>query len=174
MSAVPGPWAPAPAAPERAAPTAAAPAATGPAPRALVFRLGGRVLAATGGRGARVIEVGALTRLPTAPAHVLGLANDQGTVLPVVDARPLLELPCPPWPRPLSAFVTAGELPAAFAVEEILGFEPYPPERLEPPGDGLTAGLRRYARGGLVLPRWRATLLDMNRIVEALRVRRAG
>jgi chemotaxis signal transduction protein len=150
----------------------AAPA--GPAPRALVFRLGGRVLAAAGGRGGRVIEVGALTRLPTAPAHVLGLANDQGTVLPVVDARPLLELPCPPWPRPLRAFVTAGELPAAFAVEEILGFEPYSPERLESPDDGLAAGLRRYARGSLVLPRWRATLLDMNRIVEALRVRRAG
>lgn len=168
------PEVPVPAAVARAASAPSAKAVPGAGPRALVFRLGGRILAGACGRGARVIEIGELTRLPTAPAHVLGLANDQGTVLPVVDARPLLDLPRPPWPRPWRAFVTPGELRAAFAIEEILGFEPSPPERLEPTDEGLPAGLSRHARGSLALPRWRATLLDLPGIVEALRVRRAA
>lgn len=148
-------------------------------PRALVFRLGGRDLAAVTGAGGRVIEVDSWTRVPTGPAHLLGLANAQGAVLPVIDARPLLGLPVTPWPWPLRALVatarTGGdeELRAALAVEEVLGFEPCPADRIEPLGDGLAEGLRARGRGELVLPRRRAVLIDLPQIIAELRVNRA-
>jgi purine-binding chemotaxis protein CheW len=162
--------------PRAAASTPAAETAVLPrSPRALVFRLGGRVLAAATGAGGRVIEIESWTRVPTGPAHLLGLANAQGAVLPVVDARPLLGLPVAPWPWPLRALVAGGdELRAALAVEEVLGFEPCPSDRIEPLGDGLPGGLRAHGRGVLALPRWRAVLIDLPRIFAALRVKRAS
>lgn len=167
-----------PAADEVRVPAATPPASgTAPrtAPRALVFRLGGRVLAALGGAAGRVVEVTSWTRVPTAPAHLLGLANARGTVLAVVDARPLLGLRVAPWPWPLRAVVAGGdELRVALAIEEVLGFEPCAADRIEPLGGGLPAGLRNHGRGELVLPRWRATLIDLAAIIEELRVKRAG
>jgi purine-binding chemotaxis protein CheW len=145
------------------------------APRALVFRLGRRVLAALAGAGGRVVEIESWTRVPTGPPHLLGLANAQGAVLPVVDARPLLGLPVTPWPWPLRALVAGGDdLRVALAVEEILGFEPCPDERVTALGDGLPEGLRAHGRGELTLARGRATLIDVPRIIETLRLKRAG
>jgi chemotaxis signal transduction protein len=142
------------------------------APRALVFRLDGWVLASASAPGGRVVEVESCTRVPTGPACLLGLANAQGTVLAVVDIRPLLGLPAVPWEWPLRAQVVGGEaMRVAFAVEEILGFEPYRPERLEPLGDDAPEGLRSFSRGCVNLSSRRAVLIDVPRIVEALRYR---
>jgi purine-binding chemotaxis protein CheW len=41
----------------------------------------------------RIVRMVALTPLPGAPPHVVGLINVQGAVLPVVDPRPLLGVP---------------------------------------------------------------------------------
>jgi purine-binding chemotaxis protein CheW len=144
-----------------------------PDPRALVFRLGGRVLAAPGGAGGRVVEVDACTRVPTAPPYLIGLGNAGGTVLSLADVRPALGLPAAPWAWPLLAQVVGGEaLRVAFAIEEVLGFEPYRPDRLEPLGDGNPAGLAAFALGELALTPGRAVLLDLPRIVEALALKR--
>jgi chemotaxis signal transduction protein len=165
----------APVAPRVADPPPPAALSSRAAPRALVFRLGGRVLAALAGAGGRVVEIESWTRVPTAPPHLLGLANAQGSVLPVVDARPLLGLPAAPWPWPLRALVTGGDgLRAALAVEEVLGFEPCPDDRVGPLGAGLPAGLAAHGCGELALPRWRATLIDVPRIVDALRIKPRG
>jgi chemotaxis signal transduction protein len=144
------------------------------APRALVFRLGGRVLAAASEPGGRVVEVDSCTRVPTGPPCLLGLANAHGTVLSILDVRPLLGLAAARWEWPLLAQVTGGDaLRAAFAVEEVLGFEAFRPERLEGLDEGEVEGLRRFARGVLELSPGRAVLLDMPKIIEALR-HRAG
>ena len=142
------------------------------APRALVFRLGGWVLASAGSDGGRVVEIESLTRVPTGPACLLGLANAQGTVLSVIDIRPLLGLRPEAWEWPLRAQVVGGEaMRVAFALEQILGFDAYRPERLEALGADVPDGLRSFARGWVSLPPARAVLLDVPRIVEALRYR---
>jgi chemotaxis signal transduction protein len=146
-----------------------------PAPRALVFRLGGRMLAAPSGPGGRVLEIDACTRVPTAPPYVLGLANAQGMVLPVIDIGPLLGLRPAPWKWPLFAHLVGGQaMRVAFAVEEVLGFEAYRPDLLEELGEEVPDGLRSFSRGGLGLPLAHAVLIDVPRILGALKVSRPG
>jgi chemotaxis signal transduction protein len=141
-------------------------------PRAVVFRLGGRVLAAASEPGGRVIEVDSCTRVPTGPAWLLGLANAQGTATSLIDIRPLLGLAVTPWVWPLRAQVAGGDaMRVAVAVEEVLGFEPYRPERLQALAEDAPGGLRAFSRGWLDLASRRAVLLDLPRIVEALRYR---
>lgn len=130
------------------------------------------MLGAAIGPGARVVELAALTRIPTGPAHLLGLATLQGAVIPVVDARARLDLPAPPLRWPLRAHVIChGTLRVAVAVEEILGFEPFDPGGLEPLGDGeVPAGLRSLARGAVPLGPGRTVMIDVPGLVEALRL----
>lgn len=147
-------------------------AASRQAPRALVFRLGGRVLAALSEPGGRVVEVEGCTRVPSGPACLLGLANAQGTVLSIIDVRPLLGLAATRWEWPLRAQMTGGSsMRVAFAVEEVLGFEAFRPERIEALDEGEPESLRCFARGVLELPPGRAVLVDVPRIIAALRYR---
>lgn len=141
-------------------------------PRALVFRLGGRLLAAASDSAGRVVEIESCTRVPGAPSHLLGLANTQGTVLAVVDIRPLLGLPAEAWQWPLRAQVVGGEsLRVAFAVEEILGFEAYRPDQSGSADAEIPDALRGFARACLRLPQGEAVLIDVNGIIAALRQR---
>jgi purine-binding chemotaxis protein CheW len=117
------------------------------------------------------MEVTALTRVPTGPSHLLGLANLQGAVVPVIDVRPRLDLPTPPWSWPLPVhLVGRGELQVAVAVEEVLGFEPYAPDRVAPllAGDA-PAGLAAFTRGTAPLRTGRALLIDLPGVLAALR-----
>ncbi len=43
-----------------------------------------------------IIEVPELTRVPNAPAHVLGVINLRGQIVPVIDLRMKFNLPYPP------------------------------------------------------------------------------
>lgn len=148
---------------------------TGPASRALIFLLGTRVLATLSAPGGRVVEIDSWTRVPAAPAHLLGVANAQGSVLALVDVRRALGLPEPPWPSPLRAVVVGGDrLRAAVAIEGVLGFESCFPALARAPQGALPDGLEGYARGVLDLPPWRPLLVDLPAVVESLRLRRAG
>lgn len=158
-----------------AVPAAGGGRATGPDPapattaRALVFRLGGRELAALSAPGGRIVEIDSWTRIPTAPPYVLGVANAHGKVLSVLDVRAELGLPQPPWSRPLRALVTGGDaLRAAVAIEEVLGFESYDPARSDADDAGSDA-LAGYGLGSIDLAGWRATLIDLPALVDSLR-----
>lgn len=149
--------------------------ATAAVSRVLIFLLGTRVLASRSAPGSRIVEIDSWTRVPTAPPHVLGIANAGGTVLAVTDVRPTLGLPTPPLPRPLRAVVVGGEeLRAAVAIEGVLGLESCAPGLAREPDGELPEGLGRYALGVLDLPPWRPLLIDLPAIVEALRLRRNG
>jgi chemotaxis signal transduction protein len=102
----------------------------------------------------------------------VGLANAQGTVLSLVDVRPLLGLASAAWQWPLRAQVVDGQARVAIAVEEILGFDAFDPDHLEPLGEEVPEGLRSFGQGVLALPAGPAVLLDLPAIVEALKLRR--
>jgi purine-binding chemotaxis protein CheW len=141
-------------------------------PRVLIFRLGGRAFAAASAPGGRIVEIDAWTRVPTGPRHLLGLANAQGRALALIDVRPTLGLSSSAsWARPLRAIVVgASSLRVAFAIEEILGFEPVDPERLPVAGARATGEPSGFGLGVLDIPPWLPTLIDVAAVVEALRV----
>lgn len=58
----------------------------------LVFALGGERYAIEAAHVLEVVPLGELTPVPGAPAHVLGVVNHRGRILPVMDLRRLLEL----------------------------------------------------------------------------------
>ena len=61
--------------------------------RACVFVLADRVFAVEVSHAREVGVLDDYTVVPRAPAHVLGVTNLRGRVLPIVDIRPLLGLP---------------------------------------------------------------------------------
>jgi chemotaxis signal transduction protein len=137
--------------------------------RACVFLLGG-VPFAVDVRGAReVILLEGWTRVPGAPAPLVGVANLRGNVLPIVEARPLLGLP----PRPIlegtAAVVLAdGAMTAAMAIEQVIGLDWYDEARPLPERDERPSAV--YAAG--TLPRGDeppAILLDPSILLGALR-----
>lgn len=155
-----------------AAPAATTAGARAAAGRVLVFRLGGRLLATPSPPGGRIVEVAGCTRVPTAPSWLVGLANDRGTVLSIVDARPLLGLPVTPWSWPLRAQVVGAEaLRLALAVEEVVAFEPYRAEEPEPAAGEEPGELGELGKSPLRTTAGPAVVLDLPAIVVALRQR---
>ncbi|MBE9636321.1 chemotaxis protein CheW [Salipiger pacificus] len=67
-----------------------------PAQDVVTLRLGGELLAIESGLVREVLEPGAITRVPNAPAFAAGLLNVRGTVVPLTDLRIPLRMPrCP-------------------------------------------------------------------------------
>lgn len=61
--------------------------------RACVFALGGRQLAADIRHTREVVVLPDRTAVPRAPAHVVGVANLRGHIVPIVDISHLFGLP---------------------------------------------------------------------------------
>jgi purine-binding chemotaxis protein CheW len=106
------------------------------------------------------------TTLPLAPAHVLGVANLRGDVIPIVDARPLLGLPAQRGGerRVRTLVVAAAGLEAALVMDGVTSLEAFSEvteeagPRYAPWALGLLSGQDR------LIP-----LLDASRLLSALR-----
>jgi purine-binding chemotaxis protein CheW len=157
-----------------AEPTAPAPAVESPQPPApppalyvCLFELGGGHFAVDVRSAREVAVFEDITAVPRAPACLLGLANLRGTVMPIVDIRPLVGAPpVRPARAVRSLVIHDGDLQAAVVVDGVLGLEPF--EQVLP-ADGAHAPWREFALGQL---QWRggaAVLLDGPRLLAALR-----
>lgn len=74
-----------------------------------------------------------LTRLPRAPAYVLGVMNLRGAAVPVIDQRRRFEIPDGGAPaRPRVIVTRVGELVAGFAVDAVSQILELPASRLAP------------------------------------------
>ena len=135
-----------------------------PARRACVVLLGGRRFAVDVMDAREVVVLDTTTAVPGAPAAVIGVMNLRGSVLPIVEARPLLGLPVRAGTG--RALVLAdGERRAAILIERVLGLSTFadvrPPR--EDDAGGLAVGEIADDDGG------RATLLDARAVLTALR-----
>ena len=88
---------------------------------ALIVRIGGESLALPPGTVRQVLRPRPLTRLPHAPPSLLGLANHQGTVLPVVSLSRLLQRPEQPVGPDTRLVVLDRDVPVALLVDAVLG-----------------------------------------------------
>ena len=90
-----------------------------PARRACVVMLGGHPFAVDVTEAREVIVLDVTTPVPGAPSALVGVMNLRGSVLPVVEARPLLGLPVRGGLRAL--VVADGDRRAAVMIEAVIG-----------------------------------------------------
>jgi chemotaxis signal transduction protein len=131
-------------------------------PRACVVALAGFRFAIEVRYAREVVVFDEYTIVPLAPAHLLGVANLRGNIMPIVDVRPLLGMTPATVGREVRALVVERDaVPAAFLIDEVLGLEPV--EGVVPPEDSRDMIAGHLAReGGAV------TLLDVRVVLGAM------
>jgi purine-binding chemotaxis protein CheW len=143
--------------------------------RACLVSVEERVLGVEVGVAREVLMLEGHTRVPGAPPHVLGVVNRRGTVLPILDLRPLLSLP----PRPIqpgarALVVQSEDVQVGLLVDRVLGLEAF--ETVQPltgsrPEDAALLGRGLLPRRPGEAP---ALLLDLPAVLDALRIGRAA
>ena len=136
--------------------------------RACIVVLGGRPFAVDVVDTREVVVLDATTPVPGAPSSVVGVMNLRGTVLPVIEARPLLGLAVRPAVGAARALVLADDANqrAAILIERVLGLAVF--ENVNPPADGVSPG--DLVVGDLVDEAGdRATVLDAAALLRAVR-----
>jgi hypothetical protein len=103
------------------------PAASGqPAARLALFRLGGRLCGITAAFCKQFVQLEAVTPVPLAPAHLLGVTQLRGRILPVLDVTLLPGLPGLPEPP------EAPEAPLLPELPEVTPLDAAPPATARP------------------------------------------
>ena len=135
--------------------------------RACVVMLGGRPFAVDVTQAREVVVLDVTTPVPGAPATLVGVMNLRGSVLPVVEARPLLGLPVrAPAGRPRALVLAEADQRAAILIERVLGLSAF--DTVKAPADGVAPGA--LAVGELVDEAGeRATMLDAGALLQAVR-----
>jgi purine-binding chemotaxis protein CheW len=137
-----------------------------PSESACVFMLDGERCAVHVRQVRAVVTLGALTRVPGAPATLLGVTNVRGGVVPVVDLRPLLGLRAASGAAGGSAVVLEdGDVHAALVIDRVLGLERF--DTAEPPPEA--SRLAAFACGALASADGTVTLLDGPTILATVR-----
>ena len=107
------------------------------------------------------------TVVPLAPAHLLGVANLRGTIMPVVDIRPLFGLTPASADRDVRALVVERDgVQAGLLIDEVLGLEPLEGLVLAEVGDGSVAD--DMVAGRLEREDGAITLLDLGAVLAAM------
>jgi purine-binding chemotaxis protein CheW len=141
-----------------------------PALRVCLFTLGDAVFAVEARHAQRIAVLDELTPVPGAPAHLVGVVNLGGSIVPVVDLRPVLALR----PGRVDAgarllVVAASGCEAAVATDGVLGLASATEEaagRTAP-----SAASESLGRGFVTWEDGAALVLDVPRVLDALRSR---
>jgi purine-binding chemotaxis protein CheW len=139
--------------------------------RACVFTLAGSHFAVDVQSTRELAMFHDITRVPCAPASLVGVANLRGTVMPIVDIRRLLDLPAERQGAGgvRTIVLRADARQAAVVVDAVLDLEPFDP--IAPVENGDLAGAapgRRFTAGYVTWGGERVRLLDAPKILEAL------
>lgn len=145
-----------------------APAAGGMV-RACTFRLGRDCFAIDAARVTEVIRGGRLTRVPRAPAVVLGLVHLRGRIVPVIDLAALLGVESTGGSAGAHLVVRLGEDFYGLLVDEMLDVADIPADRIEQPAERATGDAVRDPRTGVFAAEKRLVhLLDPEAIIHSI------
>ena len=137
-----------------------------PSESACVFTLGGASCALHVRQIGGIVTLGPLTPVPGAPPALLGVVNVRGSVVPVIDVRPLAGVSGADVSVGTFAVVLEdGDLRAALAIDRVLGLQRYE-HALAPPTAGRFMSL---ACGTLPSADGVVTLLDGPAILATVR-----
>jgi purine-binding chemotaxis protein CheW len=148
--------------PERVSPPPQNPPTPREASGGVLLRLGGSRFAVAMAGVAEVTALPAVTRLPGAPAWLVGVANWRGRMLPVIDIRSLVGVPVTPLASSARLVVVMagvrGELTAGLIAEAVPGVYDIaidamsvPPATLPPEAARLVAGQVTDALGPIAV-----------------------
>jgi purine-binding chemotaxis protein CheW len=113
-----------------------------------------------------VIRVAEITRVPQAPAHVRGVTNLRGRILPVVELRTRLGLaPAITTPRSRIVVVEVHDRVLGLLVDAVLQVAKVPMEVVTPPPDEVLSPQTDYITG---VARWRSRLIILLELEKAL------
>jgi purine-binding chemotaxis protein CheW len=113
-----------------------------------------------------VIRVAEITRVPQAPAHVRGVANLRGRILPVVELRSRLGLePAVLTPRSRILVVEVGDRVLGLLVDAVLQVAKVPLESVAPPPEEVLSADSDYLSG---VARWNGRLIILLELDKAL------
>jgi len=113
-----------------------------------------------------VIRVAEITRVPQAPAHVRGVINLRGRILPVVELRSRLGLePAAPTPRSRIVVVEVSDRVLGLLVDAVLQVAKVPHECVAPPPDEVLSADCDYLNG---VARWNGRLIILLELDKAL------
>jgi len=146
----------------------AAPAATAGAPQLhlVTFALGAEEYGIRVNQVREVIRVGEITRVPQAPAHVRGVTNLRGRILPVVEIRTRLGLdPAVVTPRSRVVVVEAHERVLGLLVDAVLQVAKLPGETVAPAPEEVLSPQTDYITG---VARWGSRLIILLELEKAL------
>ena len=132
--------------------------------RACLFMLGERAYAVDVRDAREVVTLDGYSRVPGAPATVVGVFNLRGTVLPLVEARPLFgHAVTAPGAGTAAVVLAAGSSRAAVAIDRVLGLGWFDDLTLGPGHGPFAAGTFTHGDGDTI------TLLDADGLLAALR-----
>ncbi len=129
----------------------------------LVFASGARLYAVPADTASEVVTVPALTLVPGAPPHVLGVFAHRGEVLPVVDLPRLVEQRADAEAR-RAVLLRTPQGSVALTVTKVLGVMPLI-GAFEPLGN---QGVRQHLRGPARAPEGEVAVIDTRSFVDFL------
>lgn len=141
---------------------------TAPAVYPLVcFQLGDEAFGVELALVQEIVHLTGITRVPNAPAHVEGVVNLRGRIVPVVDLRKKLGLaPGEPGRRSRIIIVAAEGRTVGLIVDGVREVRHLPAELVEPAPELATTGLPAGAVLGVgKLPQGLLVLLDLARVL---------
>jgi len=107
------------------------------------------------------------TFVPLAPAYLLGVANLRGSIMPVVDVRPLLGMaPAVAGHEVRALVIERDAVKIGLLIDEVLGLEPL--HGPSPADDGAIAGAEGVIAGRLRWDGGDVALLDVRALLAAM------
>lgn len=133
--------------------------------RCCTFRVGAACFAVPADGVVEVLRAGRATRVPQAPAGVLGLVHLRGRIVPVIDAAAHLgvDRPCPE--RATLLVLTLQDDWYALVIDEMHDIVEIPADAIEQTAGGDGAG---PLTGVFAAPEQLVHLLDPQRMIQAL------
>jgi purine-binding chemotaxis protein CheW len=117
-----------------------------------------------------VVRYRAYTPVPGSPPALPGILSQRGTILPVVEMRPLLGLAVVPITRAARLVIVAHqEIDMALLVEAVLDLAALPAETLHPLPAALDPARARFLRGIAEHEHQPVALIDLDELIAGLR-----
>jgi purine-binding chemotaxis protein CheW len=136
----------------------------------LLLRFAGELYGVPSASVREVVRYRAYTPVPGAPPSLPGILSQRGTILPVVELRPLLGLAIAPLTRAARLVIVAHQdIEMALLVEAVLDLAGLPADTLEPLPAALDPARARFLRGIARHEQQPVALLDLDELIAGLR-----